>query len=58
MAEGGGHFLSLDDIHEKAKHHAIIASIGFLILLPIGVLIPRFTRTFNRRSVLKFPSRV
>jgi glycopeptide antibiotics resistance protein len=26
--------------------HAVIACIGFLVLLPVGALIPRFLRTF------------
>ncbi|KAF5371443.1 hypothetical protein D9757_009989 [Collybiopsis confluens] len=30
-----------------AKRHAILVTIGFLILLPIGALIPRYTRTFT-----------
>nr|GAT52702.1 predicted protein [Mycena chlorophos] len=32
----------------KARNHAILCTTGFLILLPIGVLVARYTRTWNR----------
>jgi len=38
---------SLDQILARAKDHAILVGVGALILVPIGVLIPRYTRTFN-----------
>jgi len=34
-----------------AKRHAILVATGFLILLPIGVLVARYMRTFNRHWV-------
>jgi len=33
----------------SAKTHAILSSIGFLILLPVGVLVARYVRTFTPR---------
>ncbi|KAI9459020.1 hypothetical protein F5148DRAFT_310760 [Russula earlei] len=36
--------------HEKkVRDHALLASISFLIVLPLGVLIPRYMRTFTNR---------
>ncbi|KAF7326072.1 Cytochrome b561 domain-containing protein [Mycena kentingensis (nom. inval.)] len=32
----------------KARKHALLCSIGFLVLLPLGVLVARYTRTWNR----------
>ncbi|KAJ7204511.1 hypothetical protein GGX14DRAFT_647408 [Mycena pura] len=37
----------LQPVEIKARNHGIILAVGFLILLPIGVLIARYTRTFN-----------
>ncbi|KAJ7189428.1 hypothetical protein GGX14DRAFT_529703 [Mycena pura] len=34
-------------IEVKARNHGIILAVGFLVLLPIGVLIARYTRTFT-----------
>ncbi len=33
----------------KIKRHAVLCSVGFLILLPLGTLIARYLRTFTRR---------
>jgi len=38
--------LSMQEI--LARRHAILCSVGFLILLPLGVLLARYTRTFLR----------
>ena len=35
----------------KGRNHAIASTVGFLILLPIGVLVPRYCRTFTKRCV-------
>ncbi|KAJ6609094.1 hypothetical protein B0H10DRAFT_2165067 [Mycena sp. CBHHK59/15] len=32
-----------------ARNHAILCTIGFLILLPLGVLLARYARTFTQR---------
>jgi len=32
----------------KIKRHAVLCSVGFLILLPLGTLIARYLRTFTR----------
>jgi len=37
----------LSSLEQQIKTHAILCAIGFLILLPIGVLIARLTRTFT-----------
>eukprot|EP00914_Ancora_sagittata_P012730 GHVO01024522.1.p1 GENE.GHVO01024522.1~~GHVO01024522.1.p1 ORF type:complete len:154 (+),score=2.61 GHVO01024522.1:672-1133(+) len=37
----------LSPLEVMARNHAILATTGFLILLPIGVLIPRYTRSFT-----------
>jgi len=37
----------LQPVEVKARNHGIIMAVGFLILLPIGVLVARYTRTFN-----------
>lgn len=39
----------LTAIEKQAKTHAILCTTGFLILLPVGVLVARFTRTFTNR---------
>ncbi|KIK63346.1 hypothetical protein GYMLUDRAFT_41071 [Collybiopsis luxurians FD-317 M1] len=41
---GAGPLLPLEVM---ARNHAILATTGFLILLPIGALIPRYLRTFT-----------
>ncbi|KAJ3720595.1 hypothetical protein FB446DRAFT_648078 [Lentinula raphanica] len=37
----------LQPLEIMAKNHAILATTGFLILLPVGVLIARYARTFT-----------
>ncbi|KAJ3994413.1 hypothetical protein F5050DRAFT_517741 [Lentinula boryana] len=37
----------LQPLEIMAKNHAILATTGFLILLPLGVLIARYARTFT-----------
>ncbi|KAH8106539.1 hypothetical protein DFH11DRAFT_1638524 [Phellopilus nigrolimitatus] len=39
--------LSFVEIKEQLKKHALLCSIGFLILLPIGSLVGRYLRTFS-----------
>ncbi|KAI9510105.1 hypothetical protein F5148DRAFT_1182489 [Russula earlei] len=34
---------------ERARAHGILASVAFLIIVPLGVLIPRYLRTFSNR---------
>jgi len=37
--------IPLSDIERRVRTHAICCTVGFLILLPIGVLVARYTRT-------------
>ena len=37
---------------DKARVHACLASVTFLVVLPLGVLIPRYFRTFTTKSVI------
>jgi hypothetical protein len=37
---------------DTARAHAILASVTFLVVLPLGVLIPRYFRTFTTKSVI------
>jgi hypothetical protein len=39
----------LSSLEIKARTHAILCTVGFLILLPLGVLLARYARTFTRR---------
>jgi len=39
----------LTSIEVMARNHAIVSTVGFLILLPLGVLLARYARTFTRR---------
>ncbi|KAF8961770.1 hypothetical protein BDZ97DRAFT_1759772 [Flammula alnicola] len=41
--------IPLNDIERRARNHAILSTVGFLILLPIGVLVARYTRTLPYR---------
>ncbi|KAJ7578684.1 hypothetical protein C8J56DRAFT_968778 [Mycena floridula] len=41
--------MSLSPIESYARTHAILCSVGFLILLPLGSLIARYSRTFTSR---------
>lgn len=36
-------------IEVMARNHALLCTIGFLILLPFGTLVARYARTFTRR---------
>ncbi|KAK7044898.1 cytochrome b561 domain-containing protein [Favolaschia claudopus] len=46
----GGFFdFPLTPIEVVARRHAILCTVGFLILLPLGVLLARYARTFTRR---------
>lgn len=45
----------LSAIEIKARNHAILCTVGFLILLPLGVLLARYARTFTRTYVVLFP---
>jgi len=42
------HARELSIIDEQLKKHALLNSIGFIILLPLGALVARYTRTFTR----------
>jgi len=39
--------IPLSDVEKQARNHALLCTIGFLIILPIGALIPRLTRTLK-----------
>lgn len=39
----------LSPVEIMARNHAILCTVGFLILLPLGVLLARYARTFARR---------
>jgi len=41
--------IPLSPLEIKARNHALLCSIGFLVLLPLGVLLARYARTFTRR---------
>ncbi|EIN04623.1 hypothetical protein PUNSTDRAFT_75977 [Punctularia strigosozonata HHB-11173 SS5] len=41
--------LPFTPIESRARTHALLSSIGFLILLPLGVLLARYARTFTSR---------
>ncbi|KAJ7443835.1 hypothetical protein FB451DRAFT_1295143 [Mycena latifolia] len=50
----GGNFgnaitFPLSSIEIMARNHAIVCTVGFLILLPLGTLLARYARTFTRR---------
>ncbi|KAF7292151.1 Cytochrome b561 domain-containing protein [Mycena indigotica] len=38
----------LNFVEIKARNHGLVMTIGFLIMLPIGVLVARYTRTYTR----------
>ncbi|KAI0248130.1 hypothetical protein BJV78DRAFT_1285015 [Lactifluus subvellereus] len=44
-----GYDMPLSLYEERVRNHALLMSISFLILLPIGALIPRYLRTFTNR---------
>ncbi|KAK0203899.1 hypothetical protein DFS33DRAFT_1260495 [Desarmillaria ectypa] len=39
----------LTSIEQQLKTHAILCTTGFLILLPVGVLVPRYTRIYTNK---------
>ncbi|KAJ7587192.1 hypothetical protein C8J56DRAFT_92761 [Mycena floridula] len=48
-ATGIGFSVPLSPIESYARTHAWLCTVGFLILLPIGTLVARYTRTFTRQ---------
>jgi hypothetical protein len=36
-------------IEKRVRNHAVLETVGFLILLPLGVLIARYARAFTSR---------
>jgi len=48
MSHGSEH-IPLTYYEVKARNHALLCTIGFLILLPLGALLPRIIRTFTQR---------
>ncbi|TFK68344.1 hypothetical protein BDN72DRAFT_841918 [Pluteus cervinus] len=50
--DGGGspqQDIRLLPVEVMARNHALLCSIGFLILLPLGVLVARYVRTFTNK---------
>ncbi|KAJ7185879.1 hypothetical protein C8R46DRAFT_1061958 [Mycena filopes] len=47
--EGDEFSIPLTSIEVMARNHALLCSIGFLVLLPLGALLPRYARTFTNR---------
>jgi len=47
-APTGRLLIPLSPLEIKARNHAILCTVGFLILLPLGVLLARYARTFTR----------
>jgi hypothetical protein len=45
----------LTPVEKLAKTHAILCSVGFLVLLPLGALIARYGRNFTRQYVITDP---
>jgi hypothetical protein len=48
MSDDGSSFPLLP-YEKKGRNHALLCTIGFMILLPIGVLVPRYLRTLTQR---------
>jgi ABC-type phosphate transport system permease subunit len=46
--------MSLTEYEKKVRTHALLMGIAFLVIIPIGVLIARYLRTFTNRSVLLY----
>ena len=44
--------MSLTEYEKKVRTHALLMGIAFLVIIPMGVLIARYLRTFTNRSVL------
>ena len=51
--DGGGGNIERDipllPLEVLARNHALLSSIGFLIMLPLGVLVARYARTFTNK---------
>jgi hypothetical protein len=43
--------MALTEYEKKVRNHALLVGIAFLVIVPLGVLIPRYLRTFTNRSV-------
>jgi hypothetical protein len=43
--------IPLNALEVHARNHGLLCCIGFLIILPIGALIPRYTRTLRYKYV-------
>jgi hypothetical protein len=39
----------MSDYRDHVRNHALLAGIAFLVVIPLGVLIPRYLRTFTNR---------
>jgi len=39
----------LSEYEKRVRDHGLLAAIAFLVLIPVGVLIPRYLRTFTNR---------
>ena len=44
--------IGLSEYEKRVRDHGLLAAIAFLVLIPVGVLIPRYLRTFTNRLVL------
>ena len=42
---------SLDPHDTSIRNHGLLASLAFLVIIPLGTLIARYFRTFNTKSV-------
>jgi len=43
--------MPLSEYEKNVRTHALLVGIAFLVILPIGALVPRYLRTFTNRSV-------
>jgi len=41
--------MALTEYETKVRNHALLVGIAFLVIVPLGVLIPRYLRTFTNR---------
>jgi len=46
---------SLDPHDATIRNHGLLASLAFLVLIPLGTLIARYFRTFTTKSVNPVP---
>ena len=46
--------MSLSEYEKKVRTHALLMGIAFLVIIPTGVLIARYLRTFTNRSVVLY----